>query len=82
MARRSSRSDAQDRANTRHLSGQAAHFGESHRVEAVVAKTVKLPVSLDERLRRHCFDARRTGQDVMLEAIQMYLDHLVESRTR
>jgi len=50
-------------------------------IEATIAKTVKLPVSVDERLRRYCFESRRTGQDVMLEAVRDYLDDL-ESRTK
>lgn len=42
--------------------------------EAVVSKTVKLPLSLDDRLRRHCLASRRTGQDVMCDAIRAFLD--------
>lgn len=42
--------------------------------EAVVSKTVKLPLSLDDRLRRHCLASRRTGQDVMHDAIRAFLD--------
>jgi hypothetical protein len=45
-------------------------------IEATVAKTVKLPVSLDDRLRRHCFESRVTGQEMMVAAIRVYLDHL------
>ncbi len=41
--------------------------------EAVVAKTVKLPRSLDDQLRQYCATARRTGQDVMHDAIRQYL---------
>lgn len=42
--------------------------------EAVVSKTVKLPLSLDDRLRRHCLTVRRTGQDVMHDAILAFLE--------
>lgn len=42
--------------------------------EAVVSKTVKLPLSLDDRLRQHCLLSRRTGQDVMHDAIRAFLD--------
>jgi hypothetical protein len=45
-------------------------------IEAMIAKTVKLPVSLDERLRRYCFESRRTGQDVISAAVVAYLDAL------
>lgn len=45
-------------------------------IEAMIAKTVKLPLSIDERLRRYCFDSRRTGQDVMATAVVAYLDAL------
>lgn len=51
--------------------------------EVMVAKTVKLPRSLDDRLRQYSAVARRTGQDVMLEAIRRYLDSLqTRGRTR
>ena len=42
--------------------------------EPVVAKTVKLPRSLDDRLRQFCASSRRTGQDVMQHAILEYLN--------
>jgi hypothetical protein len=55
---------------------QAANSAAPAQIEAMVAKTVKLPVSIDERLRRYCFDSRRTGQDVMAAAVLAYLDGL------
>jgi hypothetical protein len=74
MARRTTRPQI-----TEAPSGRASFRGQDvTRIEAMVAKTVKLPVSLDERLRRHCFETRRTGQEVMLEAVRIYLDGLAE----
>lgn len=42
--------------------------------EILIAKTVKLPRSLDDRLRQYCAGTRRTGQDVMHDAIRLYLE--------
>jgi len=74
MARRAGLSRAMGTPSDQVPKRAATRAPDRTHVEAMIAKTVKLPISVDEKLRRYCFEARRTGQDVMLDAIDAYLN--------
>jgi predicted DNA-binding protein len=42
--------------------------------EPILALTVRLPISVHERLRVLAFETRRAKGDLIIEAIAMYLD--------